>query len=77
MQRMLEAEEDPYLREQIMQLYNPMFKGMIDAEQYFQNTDDIINEEDYEESVFESRQQSPVRGPASQLQDSNTNDTKL
>lgn len=34
---------------------------MIDPEQYFQNTDDIINEEDYEESVCESRQQSPER----------------
>jgi hypothetical protein len=38
-----------------MQLYNPFYKGMVDAEQYFQNTDDIINEEDLEESVDESR----------------------
>jgi hypothetical protein len=34
---------------------------MIDPEQYFQNTDDIIDEEDYEESVYESKQHSPVR----------------
>lgn len=34
---------------------------MMDAEQYFQNTDDIINEEDLEESVYESRHQSPLR----------------
>lgn len=56
---MLESEDDPYLRDQIMQLYNPFYKGMQDPEQYFQNTDDIINEEDLEESVDESRRQSP------------------
>lgn len=56
---MLEGEEDPYLRDQIMQLYNPLYKGMVDAEQYFQNTDDIIDEEDLEESMDESRNKSP------------------
>ena len=34
---------------------------MNEAEQYFENTEDIINEEDLEESVCESRKQSPVR----------------
>lgn len=57
---MLESEDDPYLREQLIALYNPLYKGMQDAEQYFQNTDDIINEEDLEESVDESRRQSPI-----------------
>ena len=32
---------------------------MVDPEQYFQNTDDIINEEDFEESIDESRLGSP------------------
>lgn len=50
-----EEEDDPYLKEQLQQLYNPLYKGMIDPEQYFQNSDDIINEEDFEESVDESR----------------------
>ena len=34
---------------------------MMDAEQYFQNTDDIINEEDLEESIYDSRLHSPLR----------------
>jgi hypothetical protein len=59
--RLLEGETDPYLREQIMQLYNPLYKGMVDPEQYFQNTDDIINEEDHEESMMdEEGSSSPV-----------------
>ena len=38
------------------ELYNPLaFKGLNEAEQYFENTEDIINEEDLEESVCESR----------------------
>ena len=39
-----------------------VFKGLNEAEQYFENTEDIINEEDLEESVCESRKQSPVKG---------------
>ena len=34
---------------------------MHDAEQYFQNSEDIINEEDFEESIDESRKQSPLK----------------
>ena len=38
------------------ELYNPLaFKGLNEAEQYFENTEDIINEEDLEETVCESR----------------------
>ncbi len=69
LQQMLENEDDPYLRDQIMQLYNPFYKGMVDAEQYFQNTDDIINEEDLEESVDESRRQSPAAKVTTQKKD--------
>jgi hypothetical protein len=29
---MLETEDDPYLREQLIALYNPLYKGMVDAE---------------------------------------------
>lgn len=29
---MLETEDDPYLREQLVALYNPLYKGMVDAE---------------------------------------------
>lgn len=44
------------------ELYNPLhFKGLNEAEQYFENTEDIINEEDLEESVCESRRQSPLK----------------
>ena len=60
-QEILETESDPFLREQLQQLYNPLYKGMHDAEQYFQNSEDIINEEDYEESIDESRKQSPLK----------------
>lgn len=35
LQRLLEEEKDPYLKEQLMQLYNPLYQGMMDAEQYF------------------------------------------
>lgn len=56
----LDEEQDPYLKEQLQMLYNPLYKGMIDPEQYFQNSDDIINEEELEESVDESRRQSPL-----------------
>lgn len=60
---MLANETDPYLRQQLEDLYNPLvFKGLNEAEQYFENTEDIINEEDLEESVCESRKQSPVKG---------------
>lgn len=51
---MLENETDPYLRRQLEELYNPLFKGLNEAEQYFENTEDIINEEDLEESVCDS-----------------------
>ena len=50
------------MRQQLEELYNPLvFKGVNEAEQYFENTEDIINEEDLEESVCESRRQSPVK----------------
>lgn len=39
-----------------------VFKGLNEAEQFFENTEDIINEEDLEESVCESRKQSPLHG---------------
>ena len=52
------------MREQLEQLYNPLYKGMHDAEQYFQNSDDIINEEDFEESIDESRKPSPLKQPS-------------
>ena len=51
----LASEKDPYLRQQLEELYNPLFKGLNEAEQYFENTEDIINEEELEESVCESR----------------------
>ena len=55
-EEVLANETDPYLRQQLEELYNPMaFKGLNEAEQYFENTEDIINEEDLEESVCESR----------------------
>lgn len=54
-QEVLESEQDPYLRKQLEELYNPLFQGLNEAEQYFENTEDIINEEDLEESVCESR----------------------
>ena len=60
-QEILETENDPFLREQLQQLYNPLYKGMHDAEQYFQNSEDIINEEDFEESIDESRKPSPLK----------------
>ena len=50
-----EEMEDPYFRDQIAQLYNPLYNGMTDAQQYFENEDDIINEEECEESVNESK----------------------
>ena len=54
-EEVLANETDPYLRQQLEDLYNPMiFKGLNEAEQYFENTEDIINEEDLEESVCES-----------------------
>ena len=31
----IEDEEDPYLKEQLMLLYNPLYKGVMDPEQYF------------------------------------------
>lgn len=43
------------MRKQLEELYNPLFAGLNEAEQYFENTGDIINEEDLEESVCESR----------------------
>ena len=44
------------------ELYNPLvFKGLNEAEQFFENTEDIINEEELEESVCESRRQSPLK----------------
>ena len=55
-EEVLANETDPYLRQQLEELYNPLnFKGINEAEQYFENTEDIINEEDLEESVCESR----------------------
>ena len=55
-EEVLANETDPYLRQQLEELYNPLaFKGLNEAEQYFENTEDIINEEDLEESVCESR----------------------
>ena len=61
-EEVLANETDPYLRQQLEELYNPlMFNGLNEAEQYFENTEDIINEEDLEESVCESRQQSPLK----------------
>ena len=62
--RLIEEEKDPFLREQLKDLYNPLYSGMMEAEQYFQNTEDIINEEDMEESIDDSRSRnvSPNRG---------------
>ena len=61
-EEVLANETDPYLRQQLEELYNPLhFKGLNEAEQYFENTEDIINEEDLEESVCESRRQSPLK----------------
>ena len=61
-EEVLANETDPYLRQQLEELYNPlMFNGLNEAEQYFENTEDIINEEDLEESVCESRKQSPLK----------------
>ena len=45
------------------------FKGLNEAEQYFENTEDIINEEDLEESVCESRKQSPLKNIDLKAQD--------
>ena len=67
-QELLEAETDPFLREQLEQLYNPLYNGMHDPEQYFQNSEDIINEEDFEESVDESRRQSPLKQSQAKLE---------
>jgi len=47
--------EDPYFADQIAQLYNPYYKGQPDADLFFENADDIINEEELEESINESR----------------------
>ena len=51
----IEEEEDPYMKEQLMQLYDPTMgqnqNGMLEAEAYFENAEDIINEEEYEESI--------------------------
>jgi hypothetical protein len=51
----IEEEEDPYMKEQLMQLYDPTIgqnqNGMMEAEAYFENAEDIINEEEYEESI--------------------------
>ena len=38
-----------------------IFKGLNEAEQFFENTEDIINEEDLEESICESRKPSPLK----------------
>jgi hypothetical protein len=47
------------MKEQLMQLYSQPLKmmglkgpDMIEAEAFFENTDDIINEEEYEESII-------------------------
>ena len=75
-QEILETESDPFLREQLQQLYNPLYKGMHDAEQYFQNSEDIINEEDFEESIDESRKPSPLK-QSSKLEKSVAEPTKV
>ena len=50
----IEKETDPFLRAQLLELYDPMMQGngMVKAEAFFENADDIINEEDCEESVM-------------------------
>lgn len=49
----IEQEQDPYLRQQLMELYNPMGQqNAIQPEAYFENAEDIINEEEYEESIM-------------------------
>jgi hypothetical protein len=49
----IEKESDPYMKEQLMDLYNPMGQGgMVQAEAFFENAEDIINEEEYEESII-------------------------
>ena len=69
-EEVLANETDPYLRQQLEELYNPLnFKGLNEAEQYFENTEDIINEEDLEESVCESRKQSPLKNIDPKAQD--------
>lgn len=67
-QEILESEKDPYLRKELEELYNPFYKGVQEAEQYFENTEDIINEEDLEESVCESRRQSPKKHQSSKME---------
>lgn len=54
-----------------------MFKGLNEAEQYFENTEDIINEEDLEESVCESRRQSPLKQNESKATDLDNLASKL
>ena len=54
----LDQEQDPYLKNQLLELYEQplMLMGLrdnkIETEAYFENVDDIINEEDIEESVI-------------------------
>jgi hypothetical protein len=55
----IDSENDPYMKEQLLQLYSQPLKmmglkspDMIEAEAFFENTDDIINEEEYEESII-------------------------
>lgn len=52
-----------------MEMYNPLYQGVgMQAEAFFQNTDDIIDEEENEESVCESRRQSPLKDSPVKLQ---------
>lgn len=38
------------MRQQLLELYNPLYRGLLDSEAYFENTEDIIEEEDREDS---------------------------
>ena len=63
--RLIQQEDEPFLKQQLEEMFNPLYQGMRDPEQYFQNSDDIINEEELEESVCESRRQTPMKNMTS------------
>ena len=52
-------------------MYNPLYQGNYEAEGYFQNAEDIINEEDFEESIDESRRPSPTKMSHAKLDEVN------
>lgn len=75
-QREIENEKDPFMRNQLLELYEQplMLAGLsakqgrhFDAEAYFENADDIINEEEIEESVVYSTKKSTCKKPPNLL----------